>query len=348
MAFPVGYFLSRLRANKQHIMLMLIMLPMWMNFLLRTYAWMTLLEKNGLINKFFGLFGLGPFNMINTSGAVVLGMVYNYLPLYDPAHLHGHDENRQFASSRPRRTWAATSGILCSGCWFRLTGPGIATGITQVFVPAVSTFIISRMLGGGSNLLIGDLIELQFLGNSYNLNLGSAMSLVLMVIVLLCMSFTSSFDESEMEGGDVIWQKAVRSACKRTYIMLVFCFMYLPIAVMIAFSFNESKSRSNFTGFTLGLVQEPVPQRNDPARALGLSLVLALVSSIIATVLGTLATIGINSMSRKSQLIINNISYVPVVNPEIITGVSLMLLFVMAQNFGIGGESGIFGWPARC
>ena len=137
MAFPVGYFLSRLRANKQHIMLMLIMLPMWMNFLLRTYAWMTLLEKNGLINKFFSLFGLGP---------------------------------------------------------------GIATGITQVFVPAVSTFIISRMLGGGSNLLIGDLIELQFLGNSYNLNLGSAMSLVLMVIVLLCMSFTSSFDESEMEG----------------------------------------------------------------------------------------------------------------------------------------------------
>ena len=80
LAFPVGYFLSRLRANKQHIMLMLVMLPMWMNFLLRTYAWMTLLEKNGLINKLLSLFGIGPFNMINTSGAVVLGMVYNYLP----------------------------------------------------------------------------------------------------------------------------------------------------------------------------------------------------------------------------------------------------------------------------
>ena len=77
LAYPVGYFLSRLRANKQHIMLMLVMLPMWMNFLLRTYAWMTLLEKNGLINKLLGLFGIGPFNMINTSGAVVLGMVYN-------------------------------------------------------------------------------------------------------------------------------------------------------------------------------------------------------------------------------------------------------------------------------
>ena len=114
----------------------------------------------------------------------------------------------------------------------------------------------------------------------------------------------------------------------RTYVILVFCFMYLPIAVMIAFSFNESKSRSNFTGFTLGWYKS-LFHNEMILSALGLSLVLALVSSIIATVLGTLATLGINSMSRKSQLIINNISYVPVVNPEIITGVSLMLLFVV-------------------
>ena len=199
IAFPVGYFLSRLRVNKQHIMLMLVMLPMWMNFLLRTYAWMTLLEKNGLINKFFGLFGLGPFNMINTSGAVVLGMVYNYLPfmilpIYT-AMTKIDNSVIEAAQDLGCNVWQILLRVLVP-----LTGPGIATGITQVFVPAVSTFIISRMLGGGSNLLIGDLIELQFLGNSYNLNLGSAMSLVLMVIVLLCMSFTSSFDESEMEG----------------------------------------------------------------------------------------------------------------------------------------------------
>ena len=106
----------------------------------------------------------------------------------------------------------------------------------------------------------------------------------------------------------------------RTYVIMVFCFMYLPIAVMIAFSFNESKSRSNFTGFTLGWYKS-LFHNEMILSALGLSLVLALVSSIIATVLGTLATIGINSMSRRSQLIINNISYVPVVNPEIITGV---------------------------
>ena len=130
----------------------------------------------------------------------------------------------------------------------------------------------------------------------------------------------------------------------RTYVILIFCFLYLPIAVMIAFSFNESKSRAVFTGFTLDWYKS-LFHNEMILSSLALSLVLALVSSVVATVLGTLATIGINSMSRKSQLIINNISYVPVVNPEIITGVSLMLLFVMAQNFGIGGEGGLFGWP---
>ena len=199
MGYPVAYLLSREGESFRRTAMVLIMLPMWMNFLLRTYAWMTLLEKNGLINKFFGLFGLGPFNMINTSGAVVLGMVYNYLPfmilpIYT-AMTKIDDSIVEAAQDLGCNVWQILFRVLVP-----LTGPGIATGITQVFVPAVSTFIISRMLGGGSNLLIGDLIELQFLGNSYNLNLGSAMSLVLMVIVLLCMSFTSSFDESEMEG----------------------------------------------------------------------------------------------------------------------------------------------------
>lgn len=199
IGYPLSYWLAQESPAVRRVAMMLIMLPMWMNFLLRTYAWMTLLEKNGLINKFFGLFGLGPFNMINTSGAVVLGMVYNYLPfmilpIYT-AMTKIDDSIIEAAQDLGCNVWHILFRVLVP-----LTGPGIATGITQVFVPAVSTFIISRMLGGGSNLLIGDLIELQFLGNSYNLNLGSAMSLVLMVIVLLCMSFTSSFDESEMEG----------------------------------------------------------------------------------------------------------------------------------------------------
>ena len=199
LGYPLAYTIAKAAPNRQSFLILLIMLPMWMNFLLRTYAWMTLLEKNGLINKFFGLFGLGPFNMINTSGAVVLGMVYNYLPfmilpIYT-AMTKIDDSIIEAAQDLGCNVWHILFRVLVP-----LTGPGIATGITQVFVPAVSTFIISRMLGGGSNLLIGDLIEMQFLGNSYNLNVGSAMSLVLMIIVLLCMSFTSSFDEDEMEG----------------------------------------------------------------------------------------------------------------------------------------------------
>ena len=185
LAFPVGYFLSRLRTSKQHIMQMLVMLPMWMNFLLRTYAWMSLLEKNGIINRILG--------------AVVLGMVYNYLP-YMILPLYTAMTKIDQSVVEAAQDLGAGMGKILTRVLIPLSVPGIATGITMVFVPAVSTFIISRMLGGGSNLLIGDLIELQFLGNSYNYNLGSAMSLVLMVIVLLFMSFTSSFDEEDMEG----------------------------------------------------------------------------------------------------------------------------------------------------
>ena len=199
LAYPLAMILSEKNVNQTSFIVLIFILPMWMNFLLRTYAWMTLLEKNGLINKLLGLFGIGPFNMINTSGAVVLGMVYNYLP-YMILPLYTAMTKIDNSVVEAAQDLGANVFQILGRVLIPLSKPGIATGITMVFVPAVSTFIISRMLGGGANLLIGDLIELQFLGNSYNLNLGSAMSLVLMVIVLLCMSFTSSFDEEEMEG----------------------------------------------------------------------------------------------------------------------------------------------------
>ena len=197
LAFPVSYLLSRMRPASQRMMQMLIMLPMWMNFLLRTYAWMSLLEHNGIINRFLGLLGVGPFNMINTSGAVVLGMVYNYLP-YMVLPLYTIMVKIDNSVNEAAQDLGANVYHVVAKVLVPLSMPGITTGITMVFVPSISTFIISRMLGGGSNLLIGDLIELQFLGNSYNYNLGSAMSLVLMVIVLLCMSFTTA-DTEEME-----------------------------------------------------------------------------------------------------------------------------------------------------
>ena len=197
MAFPVGYFLSRLRANKQHIMLMLIMLPMWMNFLLRTYAWMTLLEKNGLINKFFGLFGLGPFNMINTSGAVVLGMVYNFLPfMILPIYnvLAKIDDNTINAA----KDLGANNFQTLIHIWIPLSIPGIISGITMVFVPALTTFVISSLLGGSKILLIGNVIEQEFTKGS-NWHLGSGLSLVLMIFILLSMALIAKYDK-EGEG----------------------------------------------------------------------------------------------------------------------------------------------------
>lgn len=199
IGFPVGYLMSRMSETGQRTMNMLIMLPMWMSFLLRTYAWMTLLEREGLINRFFGIFGIGPFDMINTQGAVVLGMVYNYLPfMIMPLHSIMIKIDRSIieaAQDLGANGWNILLKVLLP-----LSVPGIVTGVTMVFVPSVSTFIISRMLGGGTNLLIGDLIEQQFLGSVYNPNVGSAMSLILMVMVLLIMGVINHFDDGDMEG----------------------------------------------------------------------------------------------------------------------------------------------------
>ena len=203
MAFPVGYFLSRLRANKQHIMLMLIMLPMWMNFLLRTYAWMSLLEDNGLINNMLAAVGLPRIHMINTAGAVVLGMVYNYIP-YMILPIYSVLTKIDNSVIEAAQDLGANNRNVFLKVVLPMSMPGVISGVTMVFVPAVSTFIISKMLGGGGNLLIGDLIDMQFLGSAYNPNLGSAISLVLMVIILICMGIMNQFDDGENVGGGMI------------------------------------------------------------------------------------------------------------------------------------------------
>ncbi|MBR3963665.1 MAG: ABC transporter permease [Oscillospiraceae bacterium] len=198
LGYPFAYIMANKTSNIRRTMFMLIMLPMWMNFLLRTYSWMTILENNGLLNRFLGFFGIGPFEMINTQGAVVLGMVYDYLPfmivpLYTIMMKMDHSlvQAAQDLGANPLQVF--TNVILPQ------TMQGIKTGITMVFVPSVSTFVISRMLGGGSELMVGDLIEMQFGSNNYNPNLGSAISFVLMIIVLICMSVMNQFDSDDID-----------------------------------------------------------------------------------------------------------------------------------------------------
>ncbi|MCL2099235.1 MAG: ABC transporter permease [Oscillospiraceae bacterium] len=199
LAYPLAFIMSRLAPGYQRLVMMLIMLPMWMNYLLRTYAWMALLENNGLINRVFAVFGLGPFQMINTDGAIVLGMIYNYLPfMILPLYAVMVKIDNSLIEA------AQDLGAGFAGVFIKiilpLSKPGILTGITMVFTPSVSTFIISRMLGGGLNLLVGDLIELQFLGNAYNPQLGSAISFILMIFILLSIALLNQFDTDETEG----------------------------------------------------------------------------------------------------------------------------------------------------
>ena len=208
IGYPVSYMMSKEGPQFQRIAMVLIMLPMWINFLLRTYSWMSILENNGLLNNLLRNLGilslynsvsgaeLEYFPMLNTQGAVVLGMVYNYLPfMILPIYsvIIKLDKSLIYAA----QDLGANTFNVFRRVILPLSLPGVLSGITMVFVPSVSTFAISKMLGGGTELLLGDLIEQQYLGGSYNPHLGAAISLVMMVIVVVCMVVMNRFGEGE-------------------------------------------------------------------------------------------------------------------------------------------------------
>ena len=208
IGYPVSYMMSKEGPQFQRIAMVLIMLPMWMNFLLRTYSWMSILENNGLLNQLFQKIGLIAlynqvfgtdlqfFRLINTQGAVVLGMVYNYLPfMILPIYSVIVKLDRSLIEAA--RDLGANTFNVFRRVILPLSLPGVLSGITMVFVPSVSTFAISKMLGGGTEMMLGDLIEQQFLGGAYNPQLGAAISLVMMVIVVVCMWVMNRFGEGE-------------------------------------------------------------------------------------------------------------------------------------------------------
>ncbi len=195
LGYPVAYFIAHRGKVAQKILYMLVMLPMCMSFLLRTLAWVGLLETTGIINSFLGLFGIGPATMIGTPGAVILGMVYNYLP-YMILPLYAvivKIDNRLIEAAEDL---GCNSTQVFGRVILPLSMPGILSGITMVFVPAVSTFYISQKLGGTETLLIGDVIERQFKSGN-NPNLGAALSLVLMILVFVCTGIMNRFGSDE-------------------------------------------------------------------------------------------------------------------------------------------------------
>ena len=208
LAYPLAYSISRSGERVQRTMVMIIMLPMWMNFLLRTYSWMTILENNGLLNQLLQKLGiialynhltgsnLEYFTMIDTQGAVVLGMVYNYLP-FMILPIYSVICKLDHSLLEAARDLGANTLTVFRKVILPLSLPGVLSGITMVFVPSVSTFAISRLLGGGTQMMLGDLIEQQFLGGAYNPQLGAAIALVMMAIVVVCMLVMNRFGDGE-------------------------------------------------------------------------------------------------------------------------------------------------------
>ena len=202
LGYPVAYCIAQCRPATQKFLYMLVMLPMCMSFLLRTLAWVGLLQDTGILNSLLARIGIGPLKMIRTPGAVILGMVYNYLPymilpLYATIVKIDH------------RLIEAAEDLGCNGVQvfgrvvLPLSVPGILSGMTMVFVPSVSTFYISQKLGGTDTVLIGDVIERQFKQGN-NPNLGAALSLVLMLLVFVCTSIMNRFGGGSEEGGVIV------------------------------------------------------------------------------------------------------------------------------------------------
>ncbi len=203
LAYPFAYFLTKTKLSTQKTMVMLVMLPMWMNFLIRTYSLMTILGDSGIINSLLNFLGLDSVKLLNTSGAVLFGMVYNFLPfMILPIYTVLSKLDKSLVEAA--QDLGSTKFQVMRKVIMPLSLPGVLSGITMVFVPCVSTFYITQKLGGGQIVLIGDVIETQF-QNANNYNLGASLSFVLMILILVCLGVMNYFGaDEESEGGMII------------------------------------------------------------------------------------------------------------------------------------------------
>ena len=202
LGYPFAYLISKHAARRQRTVVLLVILPMWMNFLIRTYSWMTILGDSGVINSFLTAVGLEPAKLINTGGAVILGMVYNFLP-YMILPIYSVLSKLDGSLIEAAEDLGSSRHQVFQRVVLPMSLPGVLSGITMVFVPCVSTFYITQKLGGGQVVLVGDVIETQF-QSANNYNLGAALSLVLMVLILICLGVMNHFGADDSSDGGVI------------------------------------------------------------------------------------------------------------------------------------------------
>lgn len=202
LAYPMAYFMTKLKISSQRMIMMIVMLPMWTNFLIRTYSWISILANTGIINTLLGKLGIGPLKLINTPGAVILGMVYDFIP-YMILPLYSVMSKIDNSLLEASEDLGANAFNKFKKVIFPLSSPGVVSGITMVFVPSVSTFYISQKLGGNKTMLIGDTIEYFYnLGPDYY-NIASAISLILMVLIMISLFVMNRFSSDE-DGGVII------------------------------------------------------------------------------------------------------------------------------------------------
>ena len=203
VGYPTAYIISKAKPSRRSTLLLLCILPMWMNFLLRTYAWSAILGKNGFINTLLGMVGLGPINILYTDAAVLLGMVYNFLPfMILPIHTILSKMDQDLINAA--KDLGANNFQVFTKVIFPLSLPGVISGITMVFMPAVSTFVISKLLGGGQFYLIGNLIEQEFMSVG-DWHFGSAISIFMMIIILISMAIMNKYSSgNDKEGGGLL------------------------------------------------------------------------------------------------------------------------------------------------
>ena len=199
MGYPIAYIMAQAKERTQKTMVTLIMIPMWMNFLIRTYAWMTILQDTGILNGFLSTLGIGTVHIIGTEAAVIIGMVYDYfpymvLPIYS---ILAKLDNRLLEAARDL---GCGSLSVLRRVILPLSMPGVISGITMVLIPSISTFYISQKLGNGKFFLIGDAIEGQYVAN--NLHFAAAIAFILMLILLVCMALVKYVTARYVYGGD--------------------------------------------------------------------------------------------------------------------------------------------------
>ncbi len=199
VGYPVAMILAGKDMSNKSILVLLLVVPMWMNFLLRTYAWMTLLDRKGVINSVLGALGLPQVHLLYTDFAVILGMVYNFLPfMVLPIYSVLRKIDRSLIEAA--EDLGSDRITVFRKVIFPLSIPGVVSGVTMVFMPAVTTFIISKLLGGSQYMLIGNLIEDQFM-RVYDWNFGSAVSIIMMLLILLSMGIMTKYDKEGAGGG---------------------------------------------------------------------------------------------------------------------------------------------------